>query len=266
MSIQAVGWVLEQDLPARPKLVLVAIANHANHVDGYCWLKAETIAAEAACSRRAVFNYLGALIRNGFIRKAPRRGDDGKQRSNDYWIILNREPSEWVEAGASIDEDAADDADDQVCETPQDVVEPSAQDALGESDVSQPGKTVDKPPLAPGPSAPACTHIESAEPSKIKPEEGGGSKFTPRSYRPPPSPRPQAQGEVTGKSASDPIFVFVGTPAYEAWARVMAAKNRTTRWHLVSTRFVNGEKQTGWYFPSLFPPAHADPPKETENH
>ena len=77
MSIQAVAWVLDrEELPARPKLVLVAIANHANHTDGYCWLKAETIAKEAACSPRAVFNFVGALIRNGYLRKAPARGAD----------------------------------------------------------------------------------------------------------------------------------------------------------------------------------------------
>src|SRR5690349_3688223 len=108
MSIQAVAWALDQDLPARPKLVLVSIANHANHTDGYCWLKVETIAAEASCSERAVYNFIGDLIRNGFIRKAPRKGEDGKQRANDYWILINRPAAEWLKVGA----DDASDADE----------------------------------------------------------------------------------------------------------------------------------------------------------
>ena len=65
MSIQAVAWALDQDLPARPKLVLVSIANHASHTDGYCWLKAETIAQEAACTPRSVYTYIGGLVRTG---------------------------------------------------------------------------------------------------------------------------------------------------------------------------------------------------------
>ena len=88
MSIQAVAWALDQDLPARPKLVLVAIANHADHTNGYCWLKAETIAREASCSPRSVYNFVGALVRNGYMRKALRKGEDGKQRANDYWIMF----------------------------------------------------------------------------------------------------------------------------------------------------------------------------------
>src|SRR5262249_27189193 len=103
-----VAWALEQDLPARPKLVLVSIANHANHVDGYCWLKAETIARESACTPRSIYNFVGQLVRNGFIRKAKRKSDDGKQRANDYWILFDREENEW-DAGASLESPKADD-------------------------------------------------------------------------------------------------------------------------------------------------------------
>src|SRR3990167_3798215 len=96
VSAQAMGWALDQpDIPGRPKLVLVAIANHADHTDGYCWLKAETIAREASCTPRSVFRFIGALIRNGYLRRAPRRGPDGKQRANDYWILFHREETAW---------------------------------------------------------------------------------------------------------------------------------------------------------------------------
>lgn len=273
MSIQAVAWALDQDLPARPKLVLVSIANHANHVDGYCWLRLDTIAQEASCSRRAVFNFIGDLVRNGYVRKAQRRADDGRQRANDYWILINRTPADWISTGkpeaAEIDEPEPEDDSVEACETSQDVEDQSAPDALG----SEPAQESESAPRAPGPSAPACTHIESAEPSKIKPEESARASepYRPRGYVPPPPPREPPQGEVLGKKATDQIFVFFPSKAYDAWARVKSIENRLgfdergrPRWQLLITKVIDGDKRSGWYFPTLFPPSHADPPQESE--
>lgn len=267
MSIQAVGWALEQDLPARPKLVLVAIANHASHVDGYCWLKAETIAREAACSPRSVYNFLGALVRNGFIRKAPRKGDDGKQRANDYWILFEREEKPW-DNSASLDvpEDEGEPADAEPSEGPPATsCDPTAPDAVGETpeptarhDSRQP---VEMSPPAVGPSAPACSRYESLEPSKSKPKrDARAGAFVPRSYRPPPEPAPQPLGETVGRAAEQ-IFVFKPSKAYDAWAVRMSIDHRLglapdgrPRWQLETTRIVDGQSRRGWYFPSLFPP------------
>jgi hypothetical protein len=262
MSIQAVAWALDQDLPARPKLVLVSIANHANHTDGYCWLKADTIAQEASCSPRAVFNFVGALIRNGFVRKAPRRGDDGKRRANDYWILFNREPAEWIK---DTDRLLADDGDPEECDA-QDVVEPDARHACGDETVPDAPAPVDKPACAVGPHAPACSHIDSEEPSKTKPEEDARARArTPRHYQPPPEPRPLPLGEVTGRRAEQ-IFVFKPSKAYDAWAVHMSARNRLglhpngqPRWNLETTKLIDGQSRRGWYFPSLFPPGDAKP-------
>lgn len=265
MSIQAVAWALDQDLPARPKLVLVSIANHVNHVDGYCWLKAETIAAEASCSPRAVFNFVGALIRNGYVRKSQRRGDDGKQRANDYWILLNREPSEWIN---SVDEIEAEEPAE-----PQDVVDGMHGVHAAETPEIEPENALQTAPCAPGPHAPACSHIDSAEPSKIKPKESAPEPYRPRGYKPPPPPRPAPQGDVVSPDPNNPggIFVFFPSDAYDAWAKVQTVKSRLgfdvngrPRWKLTITRVVDGKAKQGWYFPTLFPPAHADPPKESE--
>lgn len=273
MSIQAVAWALDQDLPARPKLVLVSIANHANHVDGYCWLRLDTIAAEASCSRRAVFNFIGDLVRNGYVRKAQRRADDGRQRANDYWILINRAPADWIGTSkpeaAETDEPEPDDDSVEACETSQDIDEQGARDALG----CGLGSEGELPAGAPRPSAPACTHIESAEPSKIKPKEDARASepYRPRGYAPPPPPREPPQGEVLGKKPTDQIFVFFPSKAYDAWARVKSIENRLgfdernrPRWRLLITKIIDGDKRSGWYFPTLFPPSHADPPKESE--
>ena len=257
MSIQAVAWVLDQDLPARPKLVLVAIANHASHTDGYCWLKAETIAAEAACSPRAVFNFVGDLIRNGYVRKAPKRGDDGKQRANDYWIMFNRAPAAWVSdrtLGDDAEEAGEPSADDDV--TPQDVVEPDAPGACGEAVENSPENLAQHAPGAVGPHAPACSHSESAEPSKTKPEDARARARVPRSYQPPPPPPPEPVGAVAGAKA-EMIFVFAPSKAYDAWC-VRKSREIGRSWKQQTTR----EGRWGWYFPSLFPPAEKPPPGE----
>lgn len=276
MSIQAVAWALDQDLPARPKLVLVSIANHANHVDGYCWLRLDTIAAEASCSRRAVFNFIGDLVRNGYVRKAQRRAEDGRQRANDYWIMIDRPEAPWISVSKVDvpDEGGGEHEDDGVpaCETSQDVEGEGAQIALGSDEDSATEEAPSVSPGAPGPSAPACTHIESAEPSKIKPEKDArASPYRSRAYHPPPEPAPQPIGEITGKTASDPIFVFFPSKAYDAWARKMSIDHRLglddrgrPRWRLITTRIIEGERRSGWYFPTLFPPSNADPPRETE--
>lgn len=248
MSIQAVAWALEQDIPARPKLVLVSLANHADHTNGYCWLKAETIGGEAACSPRAVFNFIGDLIRNGYVRKSGKKGADGKQRANDFWLLFDREQREWVSDRMS----ASDGAEAQ------DVVDPDAPGASGESAVPTAVESDETPALACGPHAPACR--PSDEPSKTKPKESSlGLPATPRGYRPPP---PEPQGAVI----DDPmkrIFVFKGTPAWDAWC---AEKLRTTgrTWTLDTTVNIDGKRSTGWYFPTLYPPRRESPKESGE--
>ena len=254
MSIQAVAWALDQDLPARPKLVLVSIANHANHTDGYCWLKAETIAQEASCSPRAVFNFVGDLIRNGFVRKSPRKGDDGKQRANDYWILMNR-PAEtpWISKSEAETDDAEGSADDEA--EAQDVAQPDAPRACGEDVENPPANPVDMPVGAYGPHAPACSRRDSAEPSKTNPENAPARASTPRHYRPPPVPPPQPMGSTTVDGSGPMIFVFVGTPAYDAWCE-RKSRDLGRKWRQQTAK--NG--RFGWYFPTLFPQA----PPETQ--
>lgn len=272
MSIQTVGWALEQqDIPARPKLVLVAIANHANHEDGYCWLKAETIAREAACTPRSVFNFVGALIRNGFIRKALRKSDDGKQRASDYWILFDREEKPW-ETVAHVDEDGAEGEPSEntsSADEAQDVVLPDEPGACGETaepherhDTRQP---VEMSPRACGPHASTFHRKRIAEPSESKSKASSAGarvlKSTLRNYRPPP---PQPLGADT-EAKTKPVFAYEGSRAYEAWAKVEAKKAGLRTWNLTTKANINGHWCSGWWFPTLFPPPEksastADPP------
>lgn len=257
MSIQAVGWALEQKLPARPKLVLCALANRADHEDGYCWMKAERIAREAACSPRAVFNFIGDLIRNGYIRKAERVGDDGKQRANDYWILLDRDPQiPW-----NSDRSAGPAEDVEVDTTSG---EPTAPGAYGDDVENSPDEAVETAPGAVGPHASTCSRKSLDEPSKTNPKKKDGAvdfSLPPRSYRPPPLAPAEPQGALH-PNASKPIFVYQGTRAWDAW---MAYKLKTTghRFGLSKTALIEGEKRTGWWFPTLFPPSECSAPSES---
>lgn len=69
MSIQAVGWALEQYIP-KPiaKLILVSLANHTNLETGRCYPSIATIAHEASCSDRSVQRHLPYLVEGGFVR------------------------------------------------------------------------------------------------------------------------------------------------------------------------------------------------------
>lgn len=274
MSIQAVAWALEQDLPARPKLVLVSIANHANHVDGYCWLKAETIAREAACTPRSIYNFVGALVRNGFIRKSLRKGDDGKQRATDYWILFDREEKPW-DQDAHLESNEGDGEGSEIA-SDEDLGTTSGEppESLAGGETPEPDErhdtrqAVDIPAGSGGPPESGFHRKRIAEPSKTNPKassagarEATAPSAVPRAYRPPPI-EPQAADLA---QPTKQIFVYAGTPAYAAWAAHMARQNRTRSWSLQSKAFIDGQYRTGWYFPSLFPPSDSkstDPPRK----
>ncbi len=250
MSIQTVGWALEQRLPPKPKLVLVSIANHANHVDGYCWLRLETISHEASIPVRSLFRYIGGLVRNGYLRKQLRKGEDGKQRSTDYWILLNRPPCEW-DWGTKAPSDDDDDT--------QDVVVPSATESDGSAKLADGDFTTNTSILADGPSA-IVGSAYNAEPTESKPSiEEESPPFDaaepPRSYRPPPI---APMGAIIGPKA-ERIFVIEGT---RAWKAQLAHRKRLTGMNSLSvtSAYINGKPRRGWYFTSLFPPG--EQPKE----
>lgn len=249
MSIQAVAWVLDQhpdNLPGKAKLVLVSIANHADHTNGFCWLSLETISHESSMPVRSLYRYIGALVRNGYLRKQLRKGEDGKQRATDYWIMFDRAPHAW-DWGAKGDTDEDAEA--------QDVVEPSATVADGEITADE----MESAAVADGPSAIGGSRY-IAEPSESNPSyEEEAPAFDPsappRRYRPPPVEPMGAIVDPKGKQ----IFVILGTRAWDAWCKRKKAE-RGSEWNLTTTATVNGKVRRGWYFPSLFPPGH-DPPQ-----
>lgn len=106
MSVQALSWAIEQQLPAKPKLALIALANHAEPGTGYCHFETATIAREASASPAGLWRHLGALERNGFISKTIRKTKRGDER--DYWLVLTRnELDPWSHGADSPDPEPA---------------------------------------------------------------------------------------------------------------------------------------------------------------
>ena len=255
MSIQAVAWALDQEgIPAGPKLVLVSVANHASHVDGYCWLHANTIAREASCTPRSVYSFVGALIRNGFIRKQLRKGEDGKQRATDYWIVFEREKKDW-ESGKRPEPSEPDDEaqeDGSSGGGPQDVVAPHEGISDGENEQPDEQNPVDKQSFSYGPSEADFRRKKIEEPSKTNPKKDARERepYRPRHYAPPPA-APDVQGAVSGDRQAKQIFVFEHSRAWKAWSQYKLATTGRP-WQLTSRHLIEGRR--GWWFPSLFPP------------
>lgn len=82
MTVQALAWAMDQPIPAQPKLVLMALANHAEHETGHVHFDASTIAREASIVEKSLWRYLGALERNGYLAKDEHNGASKR----DYWL------------------------------------------------------------------------------------------------------------------------------------------------------------------------------------
>jgi hypothetical protein len=91
VTIQALAWAMDQAPPGTAKLVLQALANHADHTNGYVHFDAPTIAQEASIQVVSLWRYLGALERNGYLEKDERKPGDTDKR--DYWLVLDRNPA-----------------------------------------------------------------------------------------------------------------------------------------------------------------------------
>jgi hypothetical protein len=110
MSLQALSWAIEQDLPSKPKLVLILLANIANP-NGCCFFEPGPLARQAGTSVGGLWAYLAALERNEFINKTVRKTKRGEER--DYWLAFGRAPGQpWLRAASDAAEAASEPASD----------------------------------------------------------------------------------------------------------------------------------------------------------
>lgn len=86
MSIQALAWVLENSQSElADRLVLIAIANHADAHGRNAWPSADQIAKEARVHRATVFRALARLCDLGELEVDP--GGQGPGATNAYQIV-----------------------------------------------------------------------------------------------------------------------------------------------------------------------------------
>jgi hypothetical protein len=90
MSVKVMNWAWEQETPnATSKLVLIAIADHAND-DGVCWPSMKSIAVKSGISTRQVSNHIGTLERLGYLTRIERRMHQGQYRGYTYQVNFQR--------------------------------------------------------------------------------------------------------------------------------------------------------------------------------
>lgn len=267
MSTQAYGWAIDQsDVPARPALVLMALANHASHVDGRCWPSIDTIAREARCSRRAVFGYLAALERNGYIEIVRTRKKSGRQGVNNYFILFDRKPEPWLYHQQPDDPEPPMSAEDIAALEAEEEIQAAESRVQIEHPVNSVENPVENSPPeckadAPGQSATVCTRHVMPEPSDsrtLEQVEGRAPLITPSvpvGYRP-KARIEQAASLLAAEEASKPkrFPVIEGSEAWKSWVRHGHKRTLTT-----SIEF-NGRRYRGWYFETYFPPKSTGPP------
>nr|DAX51832.1 MAG TPA: helix-turn-helix domain protein [Caudoviricetes sp.] len=75
MSIEAVSWALSTKRVATPmqRLVLIAVANHADKRGQSAWPSQETLAEYCCCSSRTIRRQLSELEESGIIRRGDQR-------------------------------------------------------------------------------------------------------------------------------------------------------------------------------------------------
>ena len=233
MSIQALAWVFEQDIPSRAKNVLFALANHADHVTGHCFPSVATIMKEASCSRGGVFNFISLLRRNGFVDVRPRLRDDGGKRSSDYWLLFDRQPAGWISKFVEIEENSIEDYE------------------TDEIDGGGPHRglvenSLETPPCVPGESAPWTSIIEPSDSNRQSPESIDGRALkakAPQEFSFKARAIEQAKLQAAEEARKPKrIPVIEGSEPWKAWLR---AGHPPT---LVGIVEVNGKRHRGWSF------------------
>lgn len=67
MSVKVQGWVWDQPIPTSPKIVLLKLADHADHEGGNVYPSVGSIAKQTALSERQVQRYLKAFVDCGIL-------------------------------------------------------------------------------------------------------------------------------------------------------------------------------------------------------
>lgn len=89
MSHVASHWAIRQTgISSTAKLVLMVLADYHNIADGGCFPSIPTLAKVCCCEDRTVQRAIKELCEAGMVEKNTRLNDSGRQRSNQYNLVL----------------------------------------------------------------------------------------------------------------------------------------------------------------------------------
>lgn len=88
MSVASLSWAFRQSLRPTTKLVLLALADHAND-DGECWPGIPGLTRKTGLSDRAIQEHLRKLERAGLLKITPRTDQQGRQISSLYRLAMD---------------------------------------------------------------------------------------------------------------------------------------------------------------------------------
>jgi hypothetical protein len=93
VSVEASSWAWKQPVKGNAKLVLLALADHADR-DGICWPGQKGVAEKCGISERTVRDALGSLECDGYVEREARVRDDGGQAANRYRLRMGDPPAD----------------------------------------------------------------------------------------------------------------------------------------------------------------------------
>lgn len=87
MSLDLMSWAFKQPVEPGPKLVLLALADHANGQTGLCIPGQKSLAEQCSMSVRTVQRHLITLEDEGYIRREARMRGAGRGRTSDRYYL-----------------------------------------------------------------------------------------------------------------------------------------------------------------------------------
>lgn len=88
MSVAAMAWVWTLEATPTQKLVLIAVADHADH-DGKCFPSVSHLVKKTSLCRRSVFAALAELEQAGLIARVKRQRTNGSLTSTEYELLID---------------------------------------------------------------------------------------------------------------------------------------------------------------------------------
>lgn len=262
MSVEATGWAFRQKVPAKPKMLLMALADQTDETTGHvCYGKrdAKHLSMKASCSERTFYRYMAALVRNGY---AISHSGKAKGEPNEYYLCLDRPAakslSEWQWSAVDDDQEPAELDDGSATDD-------DAQDVAG-------GYAKMADPVSPENDAASAQNGRGGLPQDGRPDVSADIKHLSRARegnRSTSFSRKAQDAEIENRSinrvaekAGARTFVIEGSRAWREWLAYRRDVERLAVFTLPTCTGPNNNR--GWYLPSLFPPNAQPPPTAAE--